>query len=311
MKKKISIVTPTYNEESNIKSLCISISEEMKKLKDEYDYEHIVIDNCSTDNTIEILKNLTRSDKNLKVIINTRNFGHIKSPVHGLLQSQGDASILLAADFQDPIELIPEYIKEWESGYDVVLAQKDKSEENFFKHRIKKIFYNFIKMISDVSLMTNTTGSGLFDRKIINEIKNIEDPYPYFRGLLSEITSNIKLIKFKQPKRKFGKTKNNFYSLYDIGVLGIIKHSKLPLRIITFIGFVASLVSLIIALVYFFRKIFNWYEDTVGIAPLIIGLFFLASIQIFLLGFIGEYVMNILIQSRKLPLVIEKERINF
>ncbi len=309
MKKLISIVTPTFNEEANIERLCKSISNEMSNL--DYDYEHIVIDNCSTDSTIKILKKIAINDKKLKVIINSRNFGHIKSPVHGLLQSSGDASILMSADFQDPPEMISKYVDEWEQGHEVILAQKDTSEESFVKHFIKKIFYKFIQLISDVPLMLNTTGAGLFDKKIITQIKKIDDPYPYFRGLLSEITSNIKLIKFHQPKRAGGKTKNNLYSLYDIGILGIIKHSKIPLRIMTFIGFCTSLLSIGVALYYFIKKILFWQSFDLGMAPLVIGLFAIASIQIFLLGFIGEYVMNILLQTRKLPLVIEKERINF
>ena len=307
--KFISIVTPTFNEEENIEKLCLSVTNVMEKLK--YDYEHIIIDNSSTDFTINILKKIASKDKRIKVIVNSRNFGHIKSPVYGLLQSCGDASILIAADFQDPVELIEKYISEWKKEHDVVLAQKNNSDENFFNHLIKKIFYKFIKSISEVNLMTNTTGSGLFDKKIINIIKKIDDPYPYFRGLLSEVTSNIKLIEFRQPKRERGKTKNNYYTLYDLGILGIIKHSKIPLRAITFVGFASSFFSMLIAVIFLFRKLLNWSSFDAGIAPLIIGLFFIASIQIFLLGFIGEYVMNILNQTRKLPLVIEKERINF
>jgi|TARA_B110001452_G_C15220506_1_gene423129 glycosyltransferase involved in cell wall biosynthesis len=309
MKKFISIITPTYNEEGNIEKLCLEISKEMSKL--DYDYEHIVIDNASKDNTVQILKKIATHDKKLKIIINTRNFGHIKSPIYGLMQSKGDASILMSADFQDPPMLISTYIKEWEKGHAVVLAQKDSSEENKFKHYIKNIFYKFIKSISEVPLMMNTTGAGLFDKKIINQIRKIDDPYPYFRGLISEITSDIKLIKFHQPARSSGVTKNNFYSLYDIGILGVIKHSKIPLRIMTFIGFCTSLISIIIALIFLIRKLFLWDSFDLGVAPLIIGLFGIASIQIFLLGFIGEYVMNILVHTRKLPLVIEKERINF
>ena len=307
--KKISIVTPTYNEELNIEKLCNSIIQVMHKSN--YEYEHIVIDNHSTDNTISILKKLAAKDKNIKIIINARNFGHIKSPIYGLLQSTGDASILISADFQDPPEMISQYISEWEKGFDVVLGQKDTSDESSLKHWFKNVFYKFIRSISEVPLMTNTTGAGLFDKKIIEQIKKIDDPYPYFRGLLSEITSNIKLIKFHQPSRVSGSTKNNFYTLYDIGVLGIIKHSKIPLRIITFIGFIASFFSIFIAIIFFIRKLLSWDSFDLGIAPLIIGLFAIASIQIFLLGFIGEYVMNILTQTRKLPLVIEKERINF
>jgi glycosyltransferase involved in cell wall biosynthesis len=309
MNKLISIVTPAYNEESNIKKLCLDIAVEMKKLG--YAYEHIVIDNKSTDLTASILKDLAKTDKNLKVIINSRNFGHIKSPVHGLLQAKGDAVILMSSDFQDPINLIEKFISEWKNGYAVVMAQKYTTDENYKKHFIKNIYYKFIKSISEVPLLTNTTGAGLFDRKIIEEVRLINDPYPYFRGLIPEITSNIKLIPFHQPKRLTGKTKNNFYTLYDIGVLGIIKHSKIPLRITTFLGLIASFASIIVAIIFFVRKLLNWESFDLGIAPLTIGLFLLASIQIFFLGFIGEYVMNILIQTRKLPLVIEEERINF
>ena len=309
MKKLISIVTPTFNEELNIERLCKSVSNEMSNLN--YDYEHIIIDNNSTDKTIVILRKIASNDEKIKVILNTRNFGHLKSPVHGLLQSSGAAAILMSADFQDPPDMISKYIAEWEKGYDVVLGQKDSSEENYFKHFTKKIFYKFIQLISEVPLMVNTTGAGIFDKKIIQEIKTINDPYPYFRGLLSEITSNIKLIKFHQPSRSEGKTKNNFYSLYDIGILGIIKHSKIPLRIMTFIGFCTSLMSIFVALYYLVKKILYWQSFDLGTAPLVIGLFLIASVQIFLLGFIGEYVMNILLQTRKLPLVIEKERINF
>jgi glycosyltransferase involved in cell wall biosynthesis len=309
MKKTLSIITPTFNEEENIEDLCKAVANQIDKLN--YDYEHIVIDNNSTDKTIKILRKLASNNKKLKIIINSRNFGHIKSPIHALMQSSGDASILITADFQDPPELIKSYVEEWENGYDVVLAQKDTSEENYFLHQIKESLYKLINFISEVPLMLSTTGAGLFDKKIINEIRKIDDPYPYFRGLLSEITSNIKLIKFHQPKRSKGKTKNNFYTLYDIGVLGIVKHSKVPLRITTFLGLIASLLSILVAATFFVRKLLNWESFDLGIAPLTIGLFLLASVQIFFLGFIGEYVMNILIQTRKLPLVIEEERINF
>jgi glycosyltransferase involved in cell wall biosynthesis len=199
MKKKISIVTPTYNEETNVEKLCLLIAKEMKKIN--YEYEHIVIDNCSTDSTVSILKKLAISDKNLKIIINSRNFGHIKSPVHGILQANGDAVILMSSDLQDPISLIPVYVEEWEKGNKVVMAQKASSDEDIKINFIRRSFYKIIKYISEVPLLTNTTGAGLYDRKIVEEIRNINDPYPYFRGLVSEITSEIKLIPFHQPKR--------------------------------------------------------------------------------------------------------------
>tara|TARA_Y100000741_G_scaffold322470_1_gene272188 strand:+ start:34 stop:963 length:930 start_codon:yes stop_codon:yes gene_type:complete len=309
MSKKISIITPTFNEEKNIEKLCSEISKEMSKL--DYDYEHIVIDNHSNDGTISILKKIAARDNKVKVIINSRNFGHIRSPIYGMLQASGDACILMNSDFQDPIELIPKYIKEWEQGNQIILAQRISSDENFFLNSFKNFFYKFINKISDVPLMRNTTGSGLFTKNIVDQIRKIDDPYPYFRGLLSEISSQIKLIQFHQPKRSGGETKNNFYTLYDIGVLGIVKHSKLPLRLMTFIGFFTSIASIITAAVFFFYKILFWDSFEVGIAPLVIGLFAIASVQIFLLGFIGEYVMTILTHTRKLPLVVEKERINF
>jgi len=309
MSKKISIITPTFNEEKNIEKLCSEISKEMSKL--DYDYEHIIIDNHSNDQTISILKKIAEKDKKVKVIINTRNFGHIRSPIYGMLQATGDACILMNSDFQDPIELIPQYIREWEQGSQIILGQRSSSDENFFMNSFKDFFYKFINKISDVPLMRNTTGSGLFTKNIVDQIRKIDDPYPYFRGLLSEISSQIKLIQFHQPKRSGGETKNNFYTLYDIGVLGIVKHSKLPLRLMTFIGFFTSIISIMIATVFFFYKILFWNSFEVGVAPLVIGLFTIASIQIFLLGFIGEYVMTILTHTRKLPLVVEKERINF
>jgi glycosyltransferase involved in cell wall biosynthesis len=309
MKKKISIITPTYNEQANIKKLCEEISKEMSQTN--YDYEHIVIDNSSEDSTIKILKDLAKINPKLKIIINARNFGHIRSPMHAILQASGDAVILLASDFQDPIYLIPKYIQEWEKGSDVVMGQKNTSDENFFKSLIRKIFYKLITLISETQLPLNVTGAGLFDKKIIDKLRAISDPYPYFRGMISEVTKDIKLVTFHQPLRFKGKTKNNFFTLYDIAILGVIKHSKVPLRAMTFIGFCVSVLSFFISLIYFFYKIIFWSSFELGIAPLLIGFFFISSIQIILLGLVGEYAINILIQTRQLPLVVEKERINF
>tara|TARA_B100000767_G_C19742145_1_gene526720 strand:- start:1026 stop:1952 length:927 start_codon:yes stop_codon:yes gene_type:complete len=306
---KISIVTPTFNEEDNIQKLCSSVKAEMEKLN--IDYEHIVIDNCSTDKTIENLKEICIKDKNVKVIINARNFGHIKSPFHGILQSSGDACILMASDFQDPIELISTYIQKWQEGSKIVLGKKITSEENSLIFSFRKIFYKFLNRISETKLTENTTGSGIFDKSVINQLKNINDPYPYLRGLLNELSEEIDVVEFNQPKRLSGKTKNNIFTLYDIGMLGIIKHSRAPLRLVTFLGFVLSFFSLFTAFIYFVYKLIYWNSFDVGIAPLVIGIFGFASIQILLLGIIGEYVGILLIHLRNLPLVIEKERINF
>ena len=306
---KISIVTPTYNEEGNIEKLCLDIKQEMKKIN--LDYEHIVIDNSSTDKTIEILRKICRNDKNVKVIINSRNFGHIRSPYYGLLQSSGDACILMASDFQDPVDMIPKYLEEWKKGSKIVLGKKIKSEENSFIFFIRNFFYKFLNKISETNLTENTTGSGIFDKSIINQLKKINDPYPYLRGLINEIGEKINLVEFNQPNRKAGKTKNNFFTLYDIGMLGVIKHSRAPIRFVTFLGFLLSFFSILTAIVYFVYKLFFWNSFELGIAPLIIGIFGFASIQILLLGIIGEYVGILLIHQRNMPLVIEKERINF
>ena len=306
---KISIVTPTYNEEGNIEKLCLDIKQEMKKIN--LDYEHIVIDNNSTDKTINILKKLANEDKNLKVIINSKNYGHIRSPFYGILQSESDATILMASDFQDPVELIPKYIEYWKKGYDVVLGQKKTSDENKYLYFIRSIFYKFLNKISDTSLTENTTGSGIFDKKIIDQLKKIKDPYPYFRGLINELTSNIKTIDFNQPKREFGKTKNNFFSLYDIGILGIVKHSRKPLRFMVMIGFLSSILCILISIFYFFYKLIYWDSFSLGLAPIVIGSFLFGSVQITLMGLLGEYVGIILLHARSMPLVVEKERINF
>ena len=306
---KISIVTPTYNEGENIEKLCSGIKLEMEKLN--IDYEHIVIDNSSTDKTIEILKEICSKDKKVKVIINTKNFGHIKSPFHGILQSSGDACILMASDFQDPLDLISTYIKKWQSGSKIVLGKKISSAENTLIFSLRKFFYKFLNKISETKLTENTTGSGIFDKSVINQLKKINDPYPYLRGLLNELSEDISIVEFNQPRRLLGKTKNNIFTLYDIGMLGIIKHSRAPLRLVTFLGFVLSFFSLLTAFIYFIYKLIFWNSFDVGVAPIVIGIFGFASIQILLLGIIGEYVGILLIHLRNLPLVIEKERINF
>ena len=306
---KISIVTPTFNEIDNIEDLYLEIKKELEKL--EYDYEHIIIDNNSTDGTIDKIKHLASKDKNLKVIINSKNYGHIRSPFYGLLQTKSDASILMASDFQDPVDLIPKYIDEWKKGKKIVLAEKTSSEENQIKYSVRTLFYNFLNKISEFELPKNTTGSGIFDKTILDKLKKINDPYPYFRGLITELGENISTIKFKQPARKSGKTKNSIFTLYDIGMLGLVKHSRKPLRFMTLLGFFASLVSFLVGIIYLFYKLLFWNSFTLGIAPIVIGIFIVSSIQITLLGLVGEYIGIILLHQRNMPLVIEKERINF
>ena len=306
---KISVITPTYNEKDNIEKLYLEIKKEFEKLN--CNYEHLIIDNNSTDGTIEKIKQLASNDKNLKIIINLKNYGHIRSPFHGLLQSNGDASILMASDFQDPIELIPKYIEEWKKGKKIVLGEKITSEENKLKFSIRKIFYKFINYISETELTMNTTGSGIIDKSIVEKLKKINDPYPYFRGLLSELGEQVSTIKFSQPLRLYGETKNNILTLYDIGILGVVKHSRKPLRFMVITGFISSGLSLLVALFYFIYKLLFWDSFTLGLAPIVIGIFIVSSIQITLLGLVGEYIGVILLHQRNLPLVEEKERINF
>ena len=306
---KISIITPTYNEVENIEKLYLEIKNQFVKIS--CDYEHIIIDNCSKDGTIDKIKKLASTDENLKIIINSKNYGHIRSPFYGLLQSSGDASILMASDFQDPIELIPKYIEKWKKGCKIVLGEKNTSEESNIKFSLRKLFYNFLNKISDFELTKNTTGSGIFDKSVIEKLKKINDPYPYFRGLIAELGEEIETIKFNQPLRKHGVTKNNIATLYDIGILGIVKHSRTPLRFMVVLGFISSVISLLIGIFYIVYKLFFWESFALGLAPIIIGIFIVSSIQITLLGLVGEYIGVILLHQRNLPLVIEKERINF
>ena len=306
---KISIITPTYNEVENIEKLYLEIKNQFVKIS--CDYEHIIIDNCSKDGTIDKIKKLASTDKNLKIIINSKNYGHIRSPFYGLLQSSGDASILMASDFQDPVELIPEYIEKWKKGCKIVLGEKNTSEESNIKFSLRKLFYNFLNKISDFELTKNTTGSGIFDKSVIEKLKKINDPYPYFRGLIAELGEEIETIKFNQPLRKHGVTKNNIATLYDIGILGIVKHSRTPLRFMVVLGFISSVISLLIGIFYLVYKLFFWKSFALGLAPIIIGIFIVSSIHITLLGLVGEYIGVILLHQRNLPLVIEKERINF
>ena len=311
MKKKISIVTPTYNEDQNIEKLIFEIKKIMNSLQSKYDYEHIVIDNSSKDNTINILKKNAKVDKNLKVIINTRNFGLIRSPFYGLLQAKGDAVIFFNSDFQDPPELITEYIKSWEKGHRITLGQKTKTNEFFIIKYLKRFYYRLLNSISSINLPLDTTGSGIYDQKVIEQLRKIRDPYPYLRGLVAEIEEEINFIQFEQPKRLRGETKSSFFTHYDYMLLGLIKHSSMPLRLVIFFGFISSLLSFFSALIYLFYKLIFWKSFEIGIGPIVIGMFFFFSVLTFIIGLIGEYILSILSYSRNLPLVIEKERINF
>ncbi|UOA09510.1 glycosyltransferase family 2 protein [Methylobacter sp. S3L5C] len=308
-KKLISIVTPCYNEAENIDELYQRIVAVMAGLP--YDYEHICIDNASTDNTVSKIKEIATRDKRVKLIVNARNFGHIKSPYYAILQSQGDACVLIASDLQDPPEMIVDFIKKWEEGFKTVLAVKPESEESSMMFFLRKTYYRFITRISEVPLVQNATGAGLFDRVVIDILRDINDPYPYFRGLLCEIGFPIATVPFRQPKRQRGITKNNFYTLYDIAMLGITNHSKIPLRLMAMSGFLLSFLSLFVAVVFLIAKLIFWDSFQLGTAPMLIGIFFFGAIQAFFIGVLGEYIGSIHTQVRKMPLVVELERVNF
>jgi len=306
----ISIVTPCHNEAGNIQELYDRVKGIMSSLSD-YDYEHIFIDNASTDGTIEILRRIAANDRKAKVIINTRNFGHIRSPQYALRQTKGEAVIHIVADLQDPPEMIIDFIRKWEVGYKIVIGVKEKSEESALFFAIRKLYYSVIGKLSEITLIKNFTGFGLYDRTVIDILKQIDDPYPYFRGLICDIGFERAEIPYVQPNRVRGLTKNNFYSLYDMAMLGITNHSKVPLRLATMTGFAVAILSLLVAGGYFLYKLVFWDNFSVGIAPLVIGLFFFAAVQLFFIGIIGEYIGAIHTQILKRPMVIEKERINF
>ena len=309
MKKIISIVTPCFNEEANVDELYHRISSVMAGLA--YDYEVIFIDNHSTDATASRIKAIAGYDKRIKLIVNARNFGHIRSPYYGILQSRGDACILISSDLQDPPELIPEFIEKWEKGFKTVLAVKPESEEGLLMEFIRKSYYNLVTRISEVPLIRNATGAGLFDKALVDILRQLDDPYPYFRGLVCEIGFPIATVPFKQPRRKRGITKNNFYTLYDMAMLGITKHTKVPLRLITISGFSLALLSLMVSIIYSLAKLFNWDSFQFGVAPILIGVFFFGGLQLFFLGVIGEYIAALHTQVMKMPLVVELERFNF
>jgi polyisoprenyl-phosphate glycosyltransferase len=308
--RTITILTPCYNEAENVRTLYERVRAVFQPLH-EYKYEHLFIDNASTDDTVAILREIAAGDRNVKVIVNTRNFGHVRSPYHALLQCRGDAVIGMAADLQDPPEMIPAFLEKWREGYKVVLGVKAASEESAAMFLIRKIGYRVIDALSEVEQVRNNTGFGLFDQAFVSVLRRLPDPYPYFRGIVAELGFKYATIPYNQPKRVRGVTKNNLYRLYDLGVQGIVNHSKIPLRLATIVGFFSSVASLFAALVYFVMKMLFWYRLPIGVAPVIIGLFCVASVQLFFMGVLGEYVGSIYTQVRNRPLVIERERINF
>ena len=308
--KTISVITPCFNEEANVEELYRRVREQFEALN-RYSYEHIFIDNASTDRTVEVLRRLAAADHNVKIIVNARNFGHVRSPMHALTQTRGDAVIGIVADLQDPPELISELVAAWEQGASMVLCIKRTSAENHLTFALRRRFYRLLNQLSSLETFEDFIGFGLFDRKVIDHVIAFGDPYPYFRGMIAEIGLPHKKIYYDQAKRLRGITKNNFYTLYDLAVLAIVNHSKVPLRLATFTGFAGAALSFFVGFAYLVYKLLFWSSFSVGQAPIIIGLSFTASLQLVFLGVLGEYIGAIYTQIQRRPYAIERERVNF
>lgn len=309
--KKISITIPCYNEEENVYPLHDALVEMFKTDLPEYDYELLYIDNCSSDKTREFLKDLCKQDTHVKAILNAKNFGQFNSPYYGMLQTTGDCTILMAADFQDPIEMIPKYVAEWENGYKIVIGKKTSSKENAIVYHLRSLYYQMIKKFSDIEQIEHFTGFGLYDKNFMDVLRKLDDPPPFLRGIVAELGYKRKEIEYEQPQRRAGKTHNNFMSLYDAAMLSFTSYTKIGLRLATFLGVGCGIISFIIGVFYLIAKLLWWNNFSAGIAPITIGMFFLGSVQLFFLGFLGEYIMSINQRVMNRPLVVEEERINF
>lgn len=308
--KRISILTPCFNEAENVEELHAQVARVMSGLP-QYQFEHIFIDNASTDGTVPILRRLAAADPTVKVILNARNFGHIRSPFHGILQARGDAVVCMSADLQDPPAMIKDFVGKWEEGFKAVLAVKTRSKETRAMFMLRRLYYRVLGKLSDVPLIDNFTGFALYDQQIVKILRQIDDPYPYIRGLIAEIGFEAARVEFEQPKRMRGITKNNFYTLYDMAMVGFTSNTKIPLRLATIVGFLSAGISLLVGLFYLVYKLIYWETFTAGAAPVVVGLFFVGGVQLFFLGIVGEYIGAIYTQVRRRPLVVEKERINF
>ena len=309
---KISILIPCYNEEENVQLMAQHLTELMHSKLSNYEYEILFIDNNSKDLTRAILRKICKSDKNIKAIFNVKNFGTLRSPVYGMMQTTGDCAIMLCCDFQDPIELIPDMIKEWEHGSKLVVMQKTTSEESKFMYFVRTCYYKLIhKFSDDIEQIEHFTGFGLYDKSFIQIMKDLHDPIPFLRGIVAEMGYKIKIIPYTQKKRRAGKSHENFYSLYNTAMISFTSYTKIGLRLATFTGGIVAFFSMIIAFIYLVLKLCNWNNFNMGIAPILIGMFFLGSVQLLFLGMIGEYILSINQRVMNRPLVIEEERLNF
>lgn len=309
--KKISVLIPCYNEEENIVPMSEAVVSLLESELSNYDYELVFIDNDSTDNTRTLLRQICKKNKKIKAIFNAKNFGQFNSPYYGMLQTTGDCTIAMTCDFQDPIELIPQYISEWENGYKIVIGIKTSSKENPIMHHIRGFYYKLVKKFSEVEQIEHFTGSGLYDKEFINVLKELRDPTPFLRGIVAELGFKRSEIPYEQPKRRAGKTHNNFYSLYDAAMLSITSYTKAGLRLCTFVGLSTGLISFMIGLIYLILKLLFWDTFQAGTAPILIGMFMLGAVQLFFIGMIGEYILSINQRVMNRPLVVEEERLNF
>ncbi len=309
--KTISILIPCYNEEENVEPIAQAVIGVLEQELPQYDYELVFIDNDSQDNTRPILRRMCGENPRIKAIFNARNFGQFNSPYYGILQVTGDCVIAMVADFQDPVELIPRYVKAWEEGYKIVIGIKTSSQENAVMYWLRSCYYKTIRKLSDVEQIEHFTGSGLYDREFIEVLRRLDDPTPFLRGIVAELGYKRKEIPYEQPKRRAGKTHNNFYRLYDAAMLSVTSYTKAGLRLATFVGALSCMASLAVAFLYLIMKLIWWDRFPAGMAPMLLGMLFLGSVQIFFIGMVGEYVLSINQRMMKRPLVIEEERLNF
>ncbi len=311
MKKTVSILIPCYNEEENVGPMSEAIVNLFENELTQYNYELVFIDNDSHDKTRELLREICSKNSNIKAIFNAKNFGQFNSPYYGILQTTGDCTISMVCDFQDPIELIPKYLQEWENGYKIVIGIKTSSKESKIMYFLRSVYYKMIKKFSDVEQIEHFTGSGLYDREFVEVLRNLKDPKPFLRGIVAELGFRRKEIPYEQPQRRAGKTHNNFYTLYDAAMLSITSYTKIGLRLATFVGCGVGMISLLVALVYLILKLVMWNQFQAGMAPILIGMCFLGALQLFFIGLLGEYILSINERVMNRPLVVEEERINF
>lgn len=309
--KKVSILIPCYNEQENVRPMSEAIVDLFENQLAQYDYELLFIDNDSSDQTRPILREICKNNEHIKAIFNAKNFGQFNSPYYGMLQTTGDCTISMVCDFQDPVELIPQYLEAWEQGYKIVIGIKTSSKENPIMYHLRSLYYKMIKRFSDVEQIEHFTGSGLYDKDFIQVLRDLKDPTPFLRGIVAELGYKRKEIPYEQPERRAGKTHNNFIRLYDAAMLSFTSYTKIGLRMATFLGMGCGAISAVIGLIYLIMKLVLWDTFAAGMAPVLIGMFFLGSVQLFFLGFIGEYVLSINQRVMNRPLVIEEERINF